>query len=211
MEQRADAGAFKDVWPLDDGYVAAGWTERRSGSKTSYLPRVARFDSRGGTLWDVDLKTGGQARAVRPRGGGFLVAGHSFPGPRGHLDARLTALDGQGRVEWERIYGGRSTDRAYALQRYESGWLVAGTTVRDGQSGYQGWLAHVDDQGELLWERVYGGRYYCELRAIALTDSGQIALAGLQIVAHRGQHGWLVVTDAHGEQLWERTYGGFAR
>jgi outer membrane protein assembly factor BamB len=66
-------------------------------------------------------------------------------------DAYLVKLDLQGRVTWERTFGGKSqrTIRDMAV-------LSTGDIVVVGGDDWKTWLARVSPDGQLLWERTFG-------------------------------------------------------
>ena len=64
-------------------------------------------------------------------------------------------------------------------------------------------------EGDLLWDRAYGGSDWDEFRCVVQTPDGGYALAGMTQSYGAGlQDFWLVKTDANGDTLWTRTYGG---
>jgi hypothetical protein len=71
------------------------------------------------------------------------------------------------------------------------------------------WLLRTDAEGDSLWSHSFGGRLWDGARSVVQTPDGGFALAGFT-----GSYGagafdmWLVKTDANGDSLWSRTYGG---
>ena len=64
-------------------------------------------------------------------------------------------------------------------------------------------------EGDLLWDRAYGGDDWDEAWAVVQTPDGGYALAGMTQSFGAGfQDMWLVKTNASGDTLWTRTYGG---
>lgn len=71
------------------------------------------------------------------------------------------------------------------------------------------WLGKMDNEGSLKWSHIYGyygtGNPYIEsAKSVVQTRDGGYLLAG-----NTGEnYAWVVKTDAHGNELWNRTYGG---
>ncbi len=86
---------------------------------------------------------------------------------------------------------------------------VAGSTAAQGSGSWDAWLGKLDANGNLAWERTFGGSNHDRAYALAATASGGYALAGETSSA--GPHTpnfYLVVTDSAGNALWEQNYDG---
>jgi len=69
-------------------------------------------------------------------------------------------------------------------------------------------LSHAAE-GDLLWDRRYGGDNWDSAHDVVQTPDGGYALAGMTQSYGAGlQDFWLVKTDASGDTLWTRSYGG---
>jgi len=82
---------------------------------------------------------------------------------------------------------------------------IMGKTNPDG-----GLLRYLGLTGRLIgWNSAYGGTHTDYGNALALTGDGGYALAGYTVSFGAGSGDfWLVKTDAAGNALWNRTYGG---
>jgi hypothetical protein len=63
-------------------------------------------------------------------------------------------------------------------------------------------------QPDSLWSRTYGGDHHDGCNSLVQTANGGFALAGSTSSFGTGGDFWLVRTDANGDSLWSRTYGG---
>jgi len=131
--------------------------------------------------------------------------------------AWMIKLDPMGKPIWEHTYAGHGvnmygedveTDRcAYAGQgTSDGGYVVVGET------GGRVWLLKLDPSGNAEWERVFGdggGRKW-GLSCAQAADGGYV-IAALNFTHNPGRTDediWLIRTDAHGEVLWDRLFGG---
>ncbi len=90
----------------------------------------------------------------------------------------------------------------------DGGYVVAGVTQRGGDSGADAMLLRADVRGEVMWTRSYGGDREDNGWAVVELDDG-FALAGFtKSLGAAGYDFFLVRTDAAGEVLWQKTYGG---
>jgi hypothetical protein len=111
---------------------------------------------------------------------------------------------------WTRAYGGSQYERCYGMEPTEDGgYILAGY-----QSHYQnyadnGWLLKTNSVGDSLWSRTFGGSGFSCFWAVHQTDDGGYILAGYYDVSVEDSTDfWLLKTDANGDSLWSRHYGG---
>ena len=82
-------------------------------------------------------------------------------------------------TEWNRTYGGASSDRAWSMvQTFDGGYAVAGWTQSFGAGLDDFWLVKTDSAGNMQWNRTYGGANPDEARSVVQTDDGGYAVAG---------------------------------
>ncbi|MDD5089188.1 MAG: hypothetical protein PHI18_10395, partial [bacterium] len=92
----------------------------------------------------------------------------------------------------------------------DGGYMLAGN-VLSGDAGFNWWLVKTDAYGDSLWSEVYGttiGHDFCH-SAKQTIDGGYI-LAGSMKSGDHVDLCWLLKTDANGDSLWSRAYGGGA-
>src|SRR5687768_14261333 len=120
---------------------------------------------------------------------------------------------------WEKLYDDSACD-IYIIVEAEDGGYVLGGRIYDGSNGV--WkddciLMKIDMQGEIQWERTYGGTENEAIGALRQTSDGGYVFAGgsssppsgNKESAHFGQSdAWVVKVDAQGNLQWERSYGG---
>jgi len=67
-------------------------------------------------------------------------------------------LDKQGNIVWDRTYGGSEDDFLWSLiQTIDGGYAGAGVTESKGAGGEDLWVIKLDKQGNIVWDRTYGG------------------------------------------------------
>src|SRR5262245_49731020 len=84
-------------------------------------------------------------------------------------------------VQWQRSYGGTNTDTLVDLQKTSDGNFIAVGSSRSGLSGNKtttnsgdtdGWVIKLDQAGNKLWERSYGGTNTDSFASIRSIPSG---------------------------------------
>ncbi len=89
--------------------------------------------------------------------GGYIVAGDILYGGIS-ADVHILKIDSNGIVEWEKSYSGSGLDRAYSiLQTRDGGYIVAGWTYSFGNGSADVYILKLDFNGNLEWEKTYGG------------------------------------------------------
>lgn len=133
-----------------------------------------------------------------------------------------TKIDKNGELQWRGYFGGSNNDRSHAVVRADDGgFVMAGFTesndfdISNTQGSYDFWMVKIDGNGNLLWERSFGGSGIEISYDIAKTLDGGYVLTGNTFSADgdvsktSGESDfWLVKVNDTGSIVWEQTYGG---
>ncbi|RPH94570.1 T9SS C-terminal target domain-containing protein [candidate division KSB1 bacterium] len=143
--------------------------------------------------------------------GGYILAGKTLSFGAGDADAYLVKTNSMGDTLWTRAIGGIYHDEAWSVQQtLDGGYIVAVWTDDTSGAGYADfYLVKTNGSGEPLWTRTYGGS--SEDRAVSVqqtTDGGYIAAGYTQCFGAGYYDFYLIKTNALGDTLWTRTYGG---
>jgi hypothetical protein len=120
------------------------------------------------------------------------------------LSAVCLASIASAQTNWERAYGGNGGRSVQ--QTSDSGYVVVGSIDSSAEDFY---LVKTNAEGDTVWTRHYGGIYTDRGQSVQQTTDGGYVVAGTY-----GEFGvgwndvYLIKTDAHGDTLWTRTYGG---
>ena len=103
-------------------------------------------------------------------------------------------------ILWMQIYGGSSHDfGGSAQQTPDGGFIVGGATSSFGPGPKAIYLVKTDAEGNLEWERTYGGSGFDEAGPIRQTSDGGYILGGnTDSFGAGGLDMYLVKTDATG-------------
>jgi len=194
----------------DDGFVVVGGTESFGAGLSAVW--LIRTDAQGDTLWTRTYggsSVDGGVPVQQTSDGGFVVAGFTYSYGAGMTDVWLIRTDAQGDTLWTRTYGGSGIDNGYSVQQTsDSGFVVVGITSSFGAGLIDVWLIRTDAQGDTLWTRTYGGSNNDFGFSVQQTSDGGFVVAGIVSFGAVGHDAWLIRTDAQGDTLWTRTYGG---
>jgi hypothetical protein len=141
----------------------------------------------------------------------YAVTGSSssFAGAFGS-EAFLLKIDSAGGYEWSTHYGGPESDVGRRVLYTENvGYFIAGYTNSYGNGGYDYYLIKTDVDGNLLWEKTYGGSGWERIHDAGLTrDSGIVMIGETSSNFPENKDMYIVRTDKNGDVLWTMVYGG---
>ena len=217
----------------DGGFIVAGYTDSFYDNDDDMW--VLKLDKYGKVQWQ---KTFGakyaddQANAIQQTSdGGFIIAGIAafapgnyflddkpvFPDVGGSYDFWVLKLDKNGDIQWQRFYGGSSGDEAFSIQQTtDGGYIVAGhtdflgsETDTFGAGASDFWVLKLDENGDIQWQKTYGGSGFDEAYAIQQTTDGGFIVAGNTSTFGAGNKDiWILKLDTNGDIQWQKTYGG---
>ncbi|MDP4220668.1 MAG: T9SS type A sorting domain-containing protein [Bacteroidota bacterium] len=241
----SDDLGYSIVQTSDGGYAVAGYTSSNDGDAAGNHNKffldgfVARLDKDGTPIWKECLG-GGNAdyfySIIQSNDGGFVVAGSTqsndgdVSGLHGAVgldqDAWIVKLDANGKIEWQRCFGGSIGDQAFSIvQTSDGGYVFAGSTSsNDGDaSATKGngdiWVVKLNSGGAIEWQKCYGGSNNEVTFSIIQTQDGGYFMAGVSSSNDgdvTGSHNlnqfssdiWVLKLDQSGSLLWEHSYGG---
>ena len=191
----------------DGGYIMSG-AGGEQGQPAALL--LIKTDSLGDTIWTrLVPESFAYWLAQTPDSGYFVVGGTTRNGPMME-DGYIVRFDANGESLWTKTYTGSGHDFFWSVQPTSDGsYVVAGMTSSFGAGGGDAWLLKVNQSGETLWSRTYGGvgsEYGFE--AQETPDRGFILVGCTN--SYGPSPGWnlyVVKTDSVGDTVWTRTYG----
>jgi hypothetical protein len=199
---------------FDGGYVIAGYTN--SSGAGSYDVLLIKTDSTGIQDWAYTYGGGAddRGRSVQQTlpDSGFIVAGFTETVGAGGRDAFLVKTDGDGNLDWAEPYGGIDWDEAWCVRQTvpDGGYIIVGSTASSGAGTDDVYLVRIDADGDSLWSRTYGGtdgEYGFQVEQ-TLPDSGYVIIGNTYSYGAGDSDVFLVKTDAEGDTLWMRAFGG---
>jgi Secretion system C-terminal sorting domain len=141
-------------------------------------------------------------------------------------------------ILWEKSFGGIHTDYLMdALPTPDFGFILAGSSLsaktgnktQDNNGDLDYWVWKMKENGDLDWQKSFGGSGNDFLHSIKLTNDGGFVLAGTSAstlpelgdssqarsdkkeACRGGDDIWVIKLDASGTQEWQKTIGGMAQ
>ncbi len=213
---RTYGGTFDDIayavqQTSDNGYIIVG--ESNSFSGNAYCDvYLVKTDSVGNTLWARSY--GGTYRdygyAVDEANNGYIIAGYQAYLNDLYANVYLIRIDTLGDTLWTRAYGEpANNDEAFSVQQTAGGdFVAAGWTCSFGMGG-DFWLLKINETGDTLWTKTYGGPDFEYGTSVQETDDGGFIITGYTRSFGAGYEDvYVVKTNANGETMWTKVMGG---
>lgn len=141
--------------------------------------------------------------------GGYIIAGYTNSSGAGNNDFYLIKTDSLGDTLWTKTFGGVDYDYGSSVcETQDSGFVIAGETWSNGGSEQNVYLIRTNASGDTLWTKTYGGGYDAGYSVAATCDGGFIVTGTTGSYGAGGFDIWLIKTNALGDTLWTKVYGG---
>ncbi|MEJ5327526.1 MAG: hypothetical protein WHU54_04665 [Candidatus Bathyarchaeia archaeon] len=198
---------FRYVLTLNDGFLLIGNTFFMSGDTDGYVVKV---DADGKPIWQVHMDNSEVDKlfsAVKTRDG-FVLAGLTTS-LGGGSDVWVIKISDNGHLTWSKTYdlGMDEAGRAVALQD-DNQYFIAGYTNSAGNGDYDFLLLKIDSEGNLLWNKTYGGAQSDKAYAMLNVTEGFLIVGDTRSKGEGDSDAWVIKVDFEGKLIWERTIGG---
>ncbi|WP_336963005.1 T9SS type A sorting domain-containing protein [Chryseobacterium contaminans] len=255
----SDEEAKAVIQSTDLGFFVAGNVQNSSkgyGSKDVWITRLDKDGKElsqlilGGKGLDevekmIPTKDGGALLGIYSRSSEVRVSG-SGNNPRettSHLEPRtgkstenfgegdywIVKLDKNGKVEWEKNFGGKGDDHIRTLALTSNGYIIGGESrsERSGnktvgiEEGTDLWLISLNERGEEQWQKSYNFKNRDILMGMSVIHSSDdksskgILLGGYTQAEGRIEKDdetfWMLYLDGNGNEQWRKHVAGESR
>jgi hypothetical protein len=171
---------------------------------------LVKTDSIGNLLWSKTYGGAGEDICYYVSvcsDSGYILTGASSASNINY-DVMLIRTDKNGNLLWQKYFGGSNDDYGwYVLQANDGGFVVTGFTSSFSGT-FDGYLIKTDANGNMLWNKTFGGTGTDELYGFNKTNDGGYIVAGETTTNSFGNSDiWLIRLDSIGDTLWTKQYG----
>lgn len=225
----------------DEGFALLGYSKSTDGDLTQNAGAqdfwLIKTDKNGNILWQ---KTFGFAGAdtgsalIQTNDNGYLLTGVlDVSASNGQGNSKTTQkhaggdvwaikLDAVGNVEWRKYFGGSFTDTPFGVEiTNDNSYLIAASSdsndfnITNNKGSYDFWILKISSDGNLIWQKNFGGSEIEEPRGICKTNDGNFMIVGdtrssdKNVSINNGAADlWLIKISSDGNLIWEKTIGG---
>lgn len=212
----------------DHGFIVTGMAYSTDGDITNNHGigdvMIIRFDSANNIVWQKTY--GGSAEEgaqciIETSDHGFVFAAGTesndgdVTGNHGDNDIWIVKIDSVGNIVWQKTFGDVNYDEAFTIIQNTSGNFIVLGWISDLNWDQNFCLLNIDQNGNLVWQKSYGGSDTDWGYEVIQTLDGGYMLSGYTYSAdgdvtfnHGDRDVWLVKTDNAGDIQWQKTYGG---
>jgi hypothetical protein len=207
---------YSMIETYDGGFALTGFSWSFGNGLRDFW--LVKTDNNGNVEWN---QTYGDELAeeahsiIQTSDNGFVLAGDKyFEEGSDNRDCWIVRTDSMGNVIWNQRYGGGGSDTFNSIiETFDGGFAVAGYV----DSSFEGkstdfWLIKTDSNGNLQWEKIFGGVKIDRANDLIQTSDGGYVLVGYTESFGAGWYDcWLIKTDIQGNCVWNQTFGGLDR
>jgi hypothetical protein len=238
----SDDRGYDIILSNDNNMVIFGSSKSADGDVSSNAGSndfwIAKISNSGAIIWEKSLGYNGSDNGysvIQTIDNGYLLLGVlDVTASDGEGNNRISSyrhaggdywavkLDANGILEWSRYFGGNFTDTSYAACQTQGGdYIIIGSSdsndidISNNKGTYDFWIIKISSEGNLIWEKSYGGSEIDEALDITPTTDGNFIVCGntrsnnIDVSSNNGAADiWILKITPNGEILWEKTYGG---
>lgn len=230
-----DETAAAIIPTADGGYVFLGGAGSSDGDLTT-TPQMTdvwlvKINATGDISWQKTYGGSapdfGRAFQAAPDDGFVVLAGTSsydgqVSGHHGSTDFWVFQVDVSGQLMWQRAFGGANIDTPYdIISTNDGGYMAVGSSkstdgdLSNNQGDHDIWLVKMSFEGELEWQKTYGGSNADISRSVLQLSNGNFVVPGYTVSTDGDvsqNYGlfdfWVFQINPSGTLLWEQHYGG---
>ena len=237
-----DDSAASIIQTKDGGFAVLGYSKSsdtdvsvNAGDKDFWFLKLS---NNGNLLWEKTFGFSGAdygTTLLEAKDGGFLITGVldvSGSNGEGNSKSRATKhtggdywaikTDQAGNLEWSQFFGGSFTEVPLGIiETDDNNFIVVGSSdstdfnISNSKGSYDFWITKLAPNGNLIWEKSFGGTQIDEAKAITNTNDGNFLIVGdtrskdKDVSVNNGAADvWILKISTEGNLIWEKTIGG---
>ena len=209
----------------NNSFIVVGGKYTKNTKSVDIL--VIKIDNNGNIIWEKTFGSENyeQAYAIeKTNDGGCIIIGSvdtkykeensdgatSINIGRENKDIWVIKLDKNGNKIWDKTFGGREYEYGFGITKtVDNKFIIIGETESFGNGKYDAWIIKIDENGNKIWDKTFGGSRIDRANSIVRTFDDKFVVAGTTMSFGNGLYdAWIFKLDSKGNMIWERTFGG---
>lgn len=193
----------------ETGFVLAGYIYQASGLNDGFVIATDLAGNPSGSWKFAGTSVNSDDKLYNVKSvpaGGFVVAGtsKSVSTLQTSYDAVLLRLTSAGAITWAKYLGTQNYDEAfYAVEpTADGGFIAAGETASYGAGGKDAWVLKLASNGNITWQKTYGGAADDSAYNVLLTDDGGYLVVGTTVSFGTSTNAWVLKLDSAGRPVY---------
>ncbi|WP_239000238.1 hypothetical protein [Hyunsoonleella ulvae] len=226
----------------DNGYLITGVLDVSASNGQGNSKANGTLHA-GGDYWAIKLDTNGEKQwskffggtftdtpydVVQTKNDNYIIVGSSdsddvdIKNNKGTYDFWVVNISEDGNLLWEKSFGGSEIDEAWGVTISNDDNLIIIGDTRSGDKDVSKnngaadiFVIKISTDGDLLWEKSFGGTNFDTARSITKTSDGGFLISGnsrssdIDLTNNNGQNDALVLKLSNSGNLeWQKTIGG---
>jgi len=142
---------FSIIYTNNGGFVAVGDSYYNSKFCDG---AIFKFNNRH-KEWVKILKNHNFSSIIEAKNG-YIVVGSTKDD--NNFNGSIIKIDKNGNKIWEKTFGGKKDDEFASIVKMKNGYIVSGWTWSKGNGKDDVWLIKIDENGNKIWEKTFGGK-----------------------------------------------------
>lgn len=198
---------------------------------------IIKLDTSGNLLWEKSFGFIGRDNGfslIETSDNGFLIVGELDVSSSGGLGKSRSAnrhaggdywaikLNASGDKEWSNFFGGNFSETPQDVIETDTGdFIIVGLSdsndvdITNNKGTYDFWIIKINNKGELVWEKSFGGSQIDEAYGITKTEDANFIIVGntrsndKNVRSNNGGSDlWVIKISTTGNLIWEKSFGG---
>ncbi len=202
----------------DGGFGVVGFTKSLDDFGDVYFVKA---DKNGEKLWENNFGTRfvdygfnliennvGEFILIGTQGGFYNPTRTDFTNH--DADILIIKTNNRGEEVWYKTYGGSSHDWAKdIIAAPGGGYFISGSTQTYGAGSFDVFLMKIDEDGNELWMKTFGGADYEYGEKVRLGVDGNlyITATSASFSDNSKPDHFIIKTDQNGDEIWSKTFG----
>lgn len=212
----------------DGGYISVGSSRSSDGDVSINYGNndcwIVKLNDQGNIEWQKTFggsKLDGAESIIELEDGCFVFIGktESDDGNIGYNiglnNVLIVKLDQLGNLIWKKSYGGSGAGFVRQIVASANGGFTVAAAGSSTNGNFDMLILEIDENGELVWEKYYGGTESDMANSLIKTPGGGNIVVGVTgsndgdvSGNHGGYDSWVIETDHLGNLMWQQCYGG---